>query len=443
MSLALSCSNEDLFEAVQLANTEEVRRLLAEGAADVNGRDDREFTPLIWTPVSGSVEIAELLIAKGAAVNARNQIGQTTLHGAAYLSRRGITQLLIQNGADVNVKTKAGWTPLLKAMERFVNPETKHQVSQSDVEAMVSIVKMLTASGADVNAKNASGYTPLIVAAAIGQKVLIELMLAKNADIHAKTSQGVTPLYAAATISKHLEIAKLLLSSGAEVNFRTKSGYTSLSMASQNGNKDIVELLILNNAEINTEDIYGMTPLLQALRSAHVYTPSYQTRLNPENQRVTQGFLQNLKGEWREIAMLLITHGANTNAISKNNNSPLDIAVNLNSIDLVEALIDHGADLNYAGNGETALHAAIVEKHRDVAELLILKGANVNALNISNRTPLHFLATFIDDQKLAQLMIEHGANVNANDKNGRTALFFATKKHNDRVAKIIWDYGGK
>jgi len=40
-------------------------------------------------------------------------------------------------------------------------------------------------------------------------------------------------------------------------------------------------------------------------------------------------------------------------------------------------------------------------------------------------------------------MIEHGANVNAKDKNGRTALFYATKNHNDRVAKIIRDYGGK
>ena len=194
MSLGLSCSideqievNEELFEAVQLANTEEVKRLLV-GGADVNGRDDRELTPLMWTSVSCSEEIAELLIANGAEVNAINRAGATILHAAAYQSCRDITQLLIQNGADVNVKTKAGWTPLHKAMERIINPKTKHQVSQVDVEAMVSIVKLLIAKGADVNVKQASSVTPLIIAVGTGQKALVKLMLAKNADINGVNS---------------------------------------------------------------------------------------------------------------------------------------------------------------------------------------------------------------------------------------------------------------
>ena len=82
---------------------------------------------------------------------------------------------------------------------------------------------------------------------------------------------------------------------------------------------------------------------------------------------------------------------------------------------LVQQLLDHGADINYARGGETALHAAIAERHGSAAEFLIINGADVNAENMSRRTPLHFLAANIDDGKLAALMIRHGANVNARD----------------------------
>jgi len=87
--------------------------------------------------------------------------------------------------------------------------------------------------------------------------------------------------------------------------------------------------------------------------------------------------------------------------------------------------------------GETPLHAAIAERHAEVAELLISKGANVNARNDSGRTPLHFLATYINDRRLAELMLEHGSDIDARDKNGATALDFASRAGNDQVTEVL------
>jgi len=449
MSLVLVCStvaqarsNEELFAAVRYGNAQEVRRVLAAGA-DVNGRDDeRGATPLFWAALSGSAYKAELLIASGADLNAKDQKGLTPLHAAAYQSRKEVVQLLVQRGADVNAKSTAGWTPLHKAMEKLANPETTHLVSPSDVEAMVSIVELLLAKGADINAKAASGDTPLNFATVTGQKALVEMLLAKEADINVKGYEDVTPLYVATQL-KRAEVAELLLARGAEVNARTKNGYTPLIMASRYGNKDIVELLIVHGADINVKDNDGKTPLLWALSTAWLFSPSWQAQFSAEERQKAQKAIRKLKAEWWEVSMLLIAHGANTNAIASNNDSPLGIAVYLDDKNLVEALIDHGADINYVGAKETALHAAIAEKHRDVVKLLIIKGANVNALNMSNRTPLHFLAKFIDDRKLAELMIEHGANINAKDKNGDTPLAFANNAQNNQVVKVLREHGGK
>jgi hypothetical protein len=60
----------------------------------------------------GHKEVAELLIAKGADVNAKDEGEWTPLHSAAYWGEKEIAELLIAKGADVNAKNDVGITPL-------------------------------------------------------------------------------------------------------------------------------------------------------------------------------------------------------------------------------------------------------------------------------------------------------------------------------------------
>jgi len=90
------------------------------------------------------------------------------------------------------------------------------------------------------------------------------------------------------------------------------------------------------------------------------------------------------------------------------------------------------------GGGFTPLHYAAWNGHKEVAELLIAKGADVNAkVAIWGRTPLHF-AAWNGHKEVAELLIENGAEVNAKDNYGRTPLDLAS----GATAELLRTHGG-
>lgn len=77
-------------------------------------------------------------------------------------------------------------------------------------------------------------------------------------------------------------------------------------------------------------------------------------------------------------------------------------------MELAELLISKGANVNAAGHkGWTPLASAAYSGYKDLAELLISKGANVNAVDKKGRTPLD-LANYSHHKDLADLLIKHG-----------------------------------
>ncbi len=87
--------------------------------------------------------------------------------------------------------------------------------------------------------------------------------------------------------------------------------------------------------------------------------------------------------------------------------------------------------------GWTALHMTAAVGRKDVAELLIEKGADVNAKDYKGYTPLS-LAALDSDKHFAELLIEKGADVNArNNKGLMTPLSIASNKgHNHAPERI-------
>ncbi|MCP4282998.1 MAG: hypothetical protein GY792_00880 [Gammaproteobacteria bacterium] len=265
----------------------------------------------------------------------------------------------------------------------------------------------------------------------------VQLALKEGAKINAKGHEEVTPLHVAVQRNS-VEISRMLLDHGAFVDSTTVTGYTPLVYAAVQGNTDIAELLIVKGSNVNHKDINSISPLIWSLNIAVKASDPDKFNVPPESR----GVLGNLAGEWKDVAILLVNHGADVNSVTEGN-AALDLAVTLGDKELVDILIDHGADLDYAGSLETALHNAIAEQHREIAEDLIVRGANVNSLNMTNRTPLHFLAVFMRDARLAELMLDHGANVNAKDKNGHTPLDFAINANNYQVEKVLRKYKAK
>ena len=102
--------------------------------------------------------------------------------------------------------------------------------------------------------------------------------------------------------------------------------------------------------------------------------------------------------------------------------TPLHSAVRQGHREIVELLIANGTDVNSRDStGKSSLHDAALEGHKEIVELLIIKGADLNAESGYYGTPLH-VAAGIGHKEIVELLISNGANVNVKDGFGRTPL---------------------
>ncbi|MDK2817926.1 MAG: ankyrin repeat domain-containing protein [Spirochaetota bacterium] len=122
-----------------------------------------------------------------------------------------------------------------------------------------------------------------------------------------------------------------------------------------------------------------------------------------------------------------------TSNLFSQNSSFLE-AVIRNNISLVEYMIKHRADVTVTNSdGLTALHLV---SDPQIALILIINGADINARNRSGSTPLHW-AVSRNKESLAKLLIEFGANIDSADDIGNTPLHFAINSKDELVLLLI------
>jgi ankyrin repeat protein len=205
-----------LYNAVAVADIEEVKRLITQGA-DVNARNRFGDTPLRRAAYEGHTQVVELLINRGANVNTRNGSLGTALHGAAHAGVAEIAALLLNHGANVNARNKLGKTPLHYAVEARAS----------------EVVELLIKNRARVEARDKGGNTPLNYTASSGgllERIGNTYRIANNID-------------------GQIKCAELLIRHKADVNATNKAGYTTICVAVENGFTDLANLLRLASVE--------------------------------------------------------------------------------------------------------------------------------------------------------------------------------------------------
>lgn len=102
--------------------------------------------------------------------------------------------------------------------------------------------------------------------------------------------------------------------------------------------------------------------------------------------------------------------------------SPLHWASKEGKSNIVEMLIYRGARINALNRGDdTALHLASAHGHRDIVNMLLRCKADINAVNEHGNTPLHY-ACFWGYQAIAEDLINEGSLVSVSNRNGETPL---------------------
>ncbi len=101
-------------------------------------------------------------------------------------------------------------------------------------------------------------------------------------------------------------------------------------------------------------------------------------------------------------------------------------------------LLRNGGDPNGAdGLGRTPLHEAVARRRLDLVEALLEGGAQVAVMDHSGRTPLHMAAEEGDGAIVAALVAQHHAAVNVPDASGRTALHLAAALGRSEATKAL------
>lgn len=212
-----------------------------------------------------------------------------------------------------------------------------------------------------------------------------------------------------ATIFEKYDIVKYLIEQGANVNSKNQVDESPLYIAARYNRPDLVRLLVENGANVNDPDRYGNTPLtLSPTREISNLMNPYDQNANlikavqAENIAAIKDALAKqadintttaTSGNWQantplhiaacknnvEIVKFLLDNGANIDVVKADGRqTPFQEAVACDAYDVVKLLYNRGADVELKKGDNTPLHSAAMSDRPEMVDLLLQLGADYN-----------------------------------------------------------------
>ena len=396
-------------------HTEIVRYLVGLKEMDVHHADNNGCTALHWAVQEGPPDVVQVLIDAGADMEAKDNRGRSALLRASIAGKIAAVKMLVEAGAGVRFTDTKGATCFTLAAN-FGHTETvRYLVGLKDVDVNHSqnngrtalhhviheghrdVMQVLIDAGADIEAKDKKGFSPLLRASILGKFAIVKMLVEAGADVRVTNNRGDTCLILAA-ISGHTETVRYLAGlKDVDVNHALNNGHTALHWAVHEGPPDVVQVLIDAGADMEAKDDRGRSALLRA----------------------------SISGKIAAVKML-VEAGAGVRFTDTKGATCFTLAAFFGHTETVRYLVGlKDVDVSHSqNNGLTALHHVAHEGHRDVTQVLIDAGADIEAKDGLGFSPL-LRASILGKFAIVKMLVEAGADVRVTDNEGNTCLILA------------------
>ncbi len=414
-------------------------RMLLEHGAPVDTADKKGRTPLSYAIEGSHLPVIDFLLSRGAAVNHADSEGKTPVF---YIKRDESAALMLEwlalRGADVNAADKHGYTvchhlawnsrslAFFRGMQRAgVDIFKKDKHGRSPFSHII-------ANGSEENLDyflQQPAYREVIFSGeslilhdwvAYGRVEMLEKCLKHGASPDLKNPKGEALLFASLE-PRNASATAILLAAGARVKGLVCDRGTLLEVALKKGLHEQMRMLLAAGADPNEKTVSGI-PLLwlaagdwQACdllveHGARPETATLQTEAARFNHRL---FLETPEG----VAILkkLAERGIDLKPLLLVGDTPeqqrehVFEMVESNRLSTFELALNAGFPINTTdSDGNTLLHIAALNGRKEIALLLLQRGASLEAGNQNGATPL--IKSFERHAGAAMALLEAGAD---------------------------------
>ena len=373
--------------------------VLIDAGADLHTKNNWQESPLHYACQKGALDVVKMLVEAGAGVRVTEEDGHMCLTHAARNGRTETVRYLVGLfQVDVNHESDEGFTALHLAYEH------------------TDVVQVLIEAGADINTESDELSPPLQCACRWGALDAVKILVRAGAVV------SDTCLWRAVDQGRTETVRYLLCLPEVDVNYRNDDHKTALSNAVFWKHADVVQVLIDAGA-----DIYAHNDERRSLLHS-ACTPLFSA----------------CESKSLAIVKMLVEAGVGVRDTDNEGHTCLMHAAWQGNIEIVRYLVGlPEVDLNRQStaiadaSNHTALHLAVFRKHTDVMQVLIDAGADIDAQNNEGRSPLHSACKY-GTLDVVKMLVRAGAGVRVTDNDGCTCLILAARcGHTETVRYLV------
>ncbi|KAI8788179.1 ankyrin-3 [Biomphalaria glabrata] len=411
-------------------------KILIQHGADVNLKDRRHINALMWTVLQGHTDIVQILLHNNADVHNRTPSGMDAVHIAVEKGFTNIFKLLMDKNADISSKTNDGWTPLMRS--------ARHKDS--------TIANLLLNRNVCVSEKNFEDNTALHLSGMNGNVNCIKKLLNHDTDINCTNAIGMTPLMYAVRAG-NLKIVQKLLEKGAKetLNNLNNNKRSALFFAVFSKCSDIVKELTKAGANANVLDIFNCSPLQYAIKNKSSDIVKHLLKFKDQSWHTGEEFITCLSEavEREDInAVTCLLNFQSKTLILKEakavscfySESPLIIAASLRNLEIVELLLNAGADVNTLDvDLQSVLFFSVLQGDMYMSRLVVEKfNANINLKDCNGNTPL-IMSAVMKNKEMVYFLLEKNASRYSTNFQGVSAMMEAASLGCYEIVKSIYE----